>query len=436
MRIFLVLTLVVFSIFYLANLGFASTGSSNLSIANLSKAIVISPPLHANNTTYIFSNLNISINITLPKSAISTAPTPSNANSVNTECNTKMVFSQIPVINSSTNINNINQSFSNLTSSQTVFSSPSYNATVPAYTYNFSYRPENKGFYDIQSSCLTENISYEYNSITQAYSIENVTSISMSALAFRYFRVYATPQNVSQYLQPFFNKTVTIRPNVTIINKTGKGDIISQLISINSSSQTNEQVHISVSNATGPNLGGFNYTNSFIYSFNASTTQNLSIYFESTYMLSRDVQVDILNNNAWYPISFNYTGSDYLTLPLMQGTIGIFINAPSSLLNLTHSLNSTSNVIIANAINTTITQPINITNISNVTINNITNVSNITAPATTNVSNVSNITTKSHKITKKGNAAGWIAVVIIILIAATAYYYYRIRKKSRAVNKT
>ncbi len=435
MRILLILALIIFSIFYLANLGFASTGSSNLSIANISKGITISPPLHANNTTYIFSNLNISINITLPKSAISTAPTPSNANSVNTECATKMVFSQIPVINSSTNINNINQSFSNLTSSQTVFSSPRYNATVSAYNYNFSYRPENKGFYDIQSSCLTENISYTYNSITQTYSIDNVTSVSMSAFAFRYFRVYATPQNISQYLQPFFNKTVTIRPNVTIINKTGRGDIISQFVSINSSSPTSEHVHISVSNATAPNLNGFNYTNSFIYSFNTSTTQNLSIYFESTYLLSRDVQIDILNNNAWYPISFNYTGSDYLTLPLLQGTIGIFINAPSSLLNLTHSLNSTANVIIANTINTTIIQPINITNISNITISNTTNISNITAPATTNISNVSNITTKSHKIAKKENTAGWIAVGIIILIAATAYYYYRIRKKPKTINK-
>jgi hypothetical protein len=257
----------------------------------------------------------------------------------------------------------------------------------------------------------------------------------MSAFAFRYFRVYATPQNISQYLQPFFNKTVTIRPNVTIINKTGRGDIISQFVSINSSSPTSEHVHISVSNATAPNLNGFNYTNSFIYSFNTSTTQNLSIYFESTYLLSRDVQIDILNNNAWYPISFNYTGSDYLTLPLLQGTIGIFINAPSSLLNLTHSLNSTANVIIANTINTTIIQPINITNISNITISNTTNISNITAPATTNISNVSNITTKSHKIAKKENTAGWIAVGIIILIAATAYYYYRIRKKPKTINK-
>ncbi|MCL5106275.1 MAG: hypothetical protein M1331_02695, partial [Candidatus Marsarchaeota archaeon] len=181
MRIFLVLALALFSMFYLANLGFASAGSSNLSIANLSKAISISP-LHANNTTYIFTNLNISINITLPKSAVSTGPTPSDTNSVDTECTTKMAFSQIPAVNSSTNINNINQSFSNLTSSQAVFSSPLYNATAPAYAYNFSYRPENQGFYDIQSSCLTENISYAYNSITQAYSAENITSVTMSAL--------------------------------------------------------------------------------------------------------------------------------------------------------------------------------------------------------------------------------------------------------------
>ena len=437
-NIMLIITLSLFLLLLQTNFSFSASTSSNLSIANLSKGINISY-LHANNTTYIFSNLNISINFSLPKSAISTSPSPSNTNSVNTQCNTEISYSPI-FTNSSINRNNLNQSLANIsTGSQTLFTSPSYNATSNVYNYSFPFIPQNSGHYFVQASCLTEDMNYSYNSTARTYSLNNITSINTSAFGLRSFTVIETAQNKSQYFQPLFNKTVTIQPNAIIINKTGYGGIIFQFVSINSSSTKNETVHIMVSNALAPHLNGFNYTNSFIYSFNSSTLQNLSIYFKSTFLSSGIVQVDILSGNAWHPIAFNYTGSDFLTMPLVQGIIGIFIKAPAALLNLTITLNKTSKIPPINISNITATPPPRVSNVTNISITNISNTTNISTttpitPTPTIASNVTNITTTSHKIPQKNNNLIFAVIVIIIIAGIVLYYYYT--KKGQGKKKS
>jgi len=411
--------------------------SSSIPFSSLSKGIIITP-LGLNNTTYVFSKLNISINVTIPRKFVSEAPTINNTNVSNTQCNAKLIYSQNLAINASKNINNINQSLANLQTNINAYSSIKYNITATNYIYNFSYTPRNPGIYTIQSSCITKTIDYAFNKTNNNFTIIGISSFNVSNFKFKYITVKETYANISSSLIPIFNKTVIIPPTITIINNTVYNFIIDEL-NISSTSLQKTTTHILVSNVINPPFfEKFNYTNSLIFNLSATNSKNLFLNFSSTYLSSEtNVGVYAIKNNRWISIAYNYSGSNYLIVPIENRIIGIFIQAPSYVNNFVKRLKTNTTTIPVNTVNISAnvitTIPITISN------SNITNVST-TIPITISNSNITNVSIISTKINRSNNLFSIIVIIIIIIIAIIIVYYKlkiknKQKKKDNNINK-
>ncbi len=419
---------IIFTLILFSNFSF----SSSIQFSSLSKGIIITP-LGLNNTTYVFSKLNISINVTIPRKFVSEAPTINNTNVSNTQCNAKLTYSQNPTTNISKNINNINQSLANLQTNINAYSSVKYNITSANYTYSFTYTARNPGIYTIQSSCITKTIDYAFNKTNNNFTIIGISSFNVSNFKFKSITVKETYANISSSLIPIFNKTVIIPPTITIINNTIYNFNIDKL-NISSTSLQKTTTHILVSNViNSPFFEKFNYTNSLIFNLSATNSKNLFLNFSSTYLSSEtNVGVYTIMNNRWVLIPYIYSGSNYLVIPIQNRIIGIFIQAPSYINNFVKRLKINTTTIPANTVNITTnvstTIPITVSN------SNITNVST-TIPITVSNSNITNVSVISTKINKNNNLLSILVIAIIIIIAIIIVYYkLKIKNKQKKKN--
>ncbi len=414
-----------------ANFSSAANPSSNTLINNITVS-----PLGLNNTTYIFSKLNISINLPIPKTEVSIAPTINNTDDIpNTQCTTKITYSQQPSINKTETISQINKSLIGLQTGITVYSSQKYNATIPNYIYDFNYTVTKPGIYTVMASCPTILLNYTYNKTNNSFTATNISSFNISAVAFKQINVNETQANITQYGAPIFNSTV-IMPGygtITIINNTLLGHWILEELNISSNSSQNITTHIFVSNAINAPIGPSQSNVYFIFNLSVNPNAGFFINFTSTDLsYATSIYVDTVKNRLWVPINnYFYSGSDYLKIPIQNNQnniIGIFMQVPANITNITKnlSLNATNTTTISN-ITTTI--PATVTNITNTT--TISNISNISSIQTTIPATVTNITNTTIVYPVHKNNSHLVIVIIIILIIAIAiiiYYYYKIRK--------